>query len=83
MTRLLLVSGCVLVLCGSSALAQLKQAPTNGPSSEATPPEQTAMAPGATPAPHKIVYTDRYGFHFDARGLLVDDNGYPITAHPH
>jgi hypothetical protein len=84
MMKLLLISGCVLVLCGSSALAQSKQTPINGPSPEATTrqSEQMAMAPDAKPSRHRIAYTDQYGFHFDKGGLLVDDDGYPITAHP-
>jgi hypothetical protein len=84
MTKLLLVSGCVLAICGSSALAQPKQAPT-GPSSVTTIQEspQVAMAPDQKMPPrHRIAYTDQYGFHFDSNGLLVDANGYPITAHP-
>jgi hypothetical protein len=66
-------------------LAQTRQAPTQGFPSEAAnqKPEEMAKAPGeAPPTRHRIVYTDQYGFHFDRNGLLLDDNGYLITARP-
>jgi hypothetical protein len=81
MKRLLLISGCVLVLSGSAALAQTK--PSGGPTPNSIRQEQMALAPNeSVPTRHVIAYTDSYGFHFDRNGVLVDANGYPITPHP-
>jgi hypothetical protein len=74
MTKLALISACVLALSGASTAARADHVAHNP-----TAAIQVVTAPsGAQPIRHQIAYTDQYGFHFDREGMLVDGHGYPI-----
>lgn len=86
MKTLPLMATCLIVLSGSAALAQTQPQDVNGMMRDVngtnSPQIAQALPDMPAPTPHRIAYTDQYGFHFTQDGMLVDGAGYPITAHP-